>query len=77
MQAASAGHLKYGILNLESDLHQKELENIMAGRGKKFNFHGRFLSKEEAVSKEKEVSGFIRERIVDGKTYYYVLTSKS
>ncbi len=49
----------------------------MAGKGKLFNFHGRYTSKEQAVAKEKEVSGFIRERQIGGKTFYYVLTSKA
>ena len=46
----------------------------MAGHGKKFDFHGSFAKKEDAMVKEKEVSGFIRERVIDGKTRYFVLT---
>lgn len=42
----------------------------------KFEFHGAFFSKEKAVAKEQEVGGFIRERKVDGKMRYYVLTRK-
>jgi hypothetical protein len=49
----------------------------MAGHGKKFDFHGSFSSKEAAIAKEKEVGGFIRERIVDGKTRYFVLTVRN
>lgn len=48
----------------------------MAGRGKKFDFHGAFWSKEEAVRKEQEVQGFIRERKIGGRTRYYVLTAR-
>lgn len=48
----------------------------MAGKGKRFNFHGSFASKAEAVKKEQEVSGFIREHKVGGKIRYYVLTER-
>ena len=48
----------------------------MAGHGKKFDFHGSFAHKETAVEKEKEVSGFIREKVIDGKTRYFVLTER-
>lgn len=44
------------------------------GKGKKFDFHGSFAKKEDAVVKEKEVSGFIRSRTIKGKTRYYVMT---
>jgi hypothetical protein len=48
----------------------------MAGHGKKFDFHGSFKSKEEAVRKEQEVHGFIRERMIDGEMRYFVLTER-
>ena len=48
----------------------------MAGHGKKFDFHCSFASKKAAVEKEKEVSGFIREKIIDGKARYFVLTER-
>jgi hypothetical protein len=48
----------------------------MAGKGKKFDFHGSFKSKDAAVAKEKEVGGFIRERRINGETRYFVLTVK-
>jgi hypothetical protein len=48
----------------------------MAGVGKKFEFHGAFASKEDAVKKEQEVGGFIRERVIHGKIRYFVLTEK-
>jgi len=48
----------------------------MAGHGKKFDFHGSFLSKEKAVAKEREVGGFIREKRIDGKIHYFVLTER-
>lgn len=50
----------------------------MAGKGKKFNFHGSFASKDAAVAKERETAGaFIVERKVKGKTRYFVLTEKT
>lgn len=49
----------------------------MAGRGKKFDFHGSFSSKDKAAEKEKEVSGsFVREKTIDGKPRYFVLKPK-
>jgi len=48
----------------------------MASKGKKFDFHGSFSSKEKAVEKEKEVSGFIREKKINGETRYFVLTER-
>jgi hypothetical protein len=48
----------------------------MAGKGKRFNFHGSYSKKADAVAKEKEVSGFIREKNIGGKTRYFVLTAK-
>jgi hypothetical protein len=48
----------------------------MAGSGKHFDFHGSFSSKENAMEKEKEVGGFIREHKIDGKMRYFVLTRK-
>ena len=54
----------------------REIINEMAGHGKKFDFHGSFASKKAAVEKEKEVSGFIREKIIDGKARYFVLTER-
>lgn len=48
----------------------------MPGHGKKFDFHGSFTSKQAAIEKEKEVGGFIREKFVDGKMRYFVLTER-
>jgi hypothetical protein len=48
----------------------------MAGHGKKFDFHGSFLDKQKAIEKEREVGGFIRERRVDGRIRYFVLTER-
>jgi hypothetical protein len=48
----------------------------MAGKGSKFNFHGSYAKKADAVAKEKEVSGFIVERTVSGHIRYFVLTKK-
>ena len=48
----------------------------MAGHGKRFDFHGSFASKAEAVKKEKEVGGFIRERKMGGQVRYFVLTER-
>lgn len=44
--------------------------------GYKFDFHGSFASKEEAMRKEKEVGGFIVERKINGKIRHFVLTKK-
>lgn len=49
----------------------------MAGVGKRFDFHGSFSSKAEAVKKEQETGGFIRERKVKGKTRWFVLTVRN
>ena len=48
----------------------------MAGGGKKFDFHGSFAKKSEAVAKESEVHGFIREHVINGKKRYFVLTER-
>lgn len=48
---------------------------FMAGKGKRFDFHGAFAKKEDAVRKEKEVGGFIRERKINGHVRYFVLTA--
>jgi hypothetical protein len=48
----------------------------MACKGKKFDFHGSYSTKSDAVKKEQEVHGFIRERVVDGKTRYFVMTER-
>jgi len=48
----------------------------MAGKGKEFDFHGAFANKADAVAKEREVGGFIRERKILGKLRYIVLTAK-
>lgn len=49
----------------------------MADVGKKFDFHGSFTSKSEAVKKERETPGsFVRERKVNGKVRYFVLTER-
>lgn len=47
---------------------------MMAGKGKKFDFHGAYTNKADAIDKEKQVKGFIRERKIDGKVRYFVLT---
>jgi hypothetical protein len=48
----------------------------MAGIGKKFDFHGSYSDKSKAVEKEREVNGFIRERMKNGVPRYYVLTER-
>jgi hypothetical protein len=48
----------------------------MPGHGKNFDFHGSFAKKEDAVKKEQEVKGFIRERRVNGRIRYFVLTER-
>lgn len=49
---------------------------MMAGHGKRFDFHGSFSTKKAAVKKEGEVGGFIREKKVGGKSRYFVLTER-
>lgn len=48
----------------------------MAGKRKQFDFHGAYWDKDEAVAKEQETGGFIRERKIKGRPRYYVLTAK-
>lgn len=48
----------------------------MAGKGKKFDFHGAYKLKSAARIKEREVGGFIEERMIDGEKRYVVLTRK-
>lgn len=48
----------------------------MAGKGKRFNFHGAFKRKEDAKRKEKQVGGFIKTIKVRGHTRYSVMTRK-
>lgn len=43
---------------------------------KKYEFHGSFTDKDKAVIKEKEVGGYIIERRISGKVYYFVMTRK-
>jgi hypothetical protein len=69
------------IYKLSRSLDEPQFDYIkevlrMAGIGKKFDFHGSFSSKSDAVRKEQEVGGFIRERKVRGKIRYFVLTEK-
>jgi len=46
----------------------------MAGKGKKFKFHGSFAKKADAKKKEKEVHGFIKPTKIKGKRRYTVMT---
>lgn len=49
----------------------------MAGKGAKFDFHGSFLKKSDAVKKESETEGaFIRPHKIGGKVRYFVLSRK-
>lgn len=48
----------------------------LAGKGKEFDFHGCFRDKADAVAKEREVGGFIRERKVLGRLCYLVMTAR-
>jgi hypothetical protein len=49
----------------------------MAGKGKRFDFHGSFLKKADAVKKESETEGgFIRSHKVQGKMRYFVLSER-
>ncbi len=44
-----------------------------AGKGRQFTFHGAFTKKADAVAKEREVGGFIREAMVKGQKRYMVM----
>jgi hypothetical protein len=46
----------------------------MAGKGQQFTFHGAFGTKADAVKKERQVGGFIRETKVRGQKRYMVMT---
>lgn len=46
----------------------------MAGRGRKFTFHGAYGSKAAAVREERAVGGFIRPTMIRGHRRYMVLT---
>lgn len=49
----------------------------MAGKGKKFKFHGAFKSKKDAMLKEAVTpKAFIKETIINGQKRYMVMTSK-
>ena len=49
----------------------------MAGKGKKFRFHGAFGSKAAAVRKERSTPrSFIRKRRIRGDTRYVVMSRK-
>ena len=64
------------VLTLEQFRYVRSLLQ-MAGIGKTFDFHGSFSSKAAAVKKESETPGaFIRERLVNGKMRYFVLSPK-
>ena len=45
----------------------------MAGKGKKFTFHGAFSRKSDAVREERKVGGFIKRRNIKGHTRYVVM----
>ena len=46
------------------------------GVGREFTFHGSFASKDDAMKREKEVGGFIRETKIKGQKRYTVLKPK-
>lgn len=57
--------------------HKKEEKKQEPGKGKKFNFHGAFSKKEDAMAREKEVNGFIEEKEIKGHKRFVVLTNKN
>jgi hypothetical protein len=74
-------HLREGVSMSQLNLTEAQYNYVrslllMAGLGTKFDFHGSYTDKAEAVKKEKEVGGFIRERTVKGQKRYFVLTVK-
>jgi hypothetical protein len=48
----------------------------MAKQGRKVTFHGAYSKKEDAVRKERQVDGFIREITVRGRRRYAVMTRR-
>jgi hypothetical protein len=48
----------------------------MAGKGRKFVFHGSFKKKREAVKEERKVGGFILKRKIENHLRYLVLTER-
>lgn len=48
----------------------------MAGRGRRFTFHGAYTRKTQARRKEHSVRGFIRRAIIGGHLRYVVLKRK-
>lgn len=48
----------------------------MAGRGRKFHFHGAFTSKADAIRTEHRVHGFIRPTTIQGHRRFLVLTRR-
>lgn len=48
----------------------------MAGKGRKFKFHGAFASKSDAMRKKSRVRGFIRKVSIKGHRRYVVMTRR-
>ena len=64
---------EFGDLSEAGYLYLRDLIH-MAGLGKKYDFHGSFLSKEAAIAREKEIPGsFTQEKFIRGKRRYFVL----
>ena len=66
------------VCRVSQELSDQFLKGLfrMGAVGKKLEFHGKFTNKNDAVKREQEVHGFIRERKVKGRLYYFVLTAK-
>lgn len=41
---------------------------------KKYEYHGSYSKMDDAAAKQKATGGFIRERKIEGKTRYFVLS---
>lgn len=48
----------------------------MAGKGRRFKFHGAFGKKSDAKRKERSTGGFIRKASIKGKARWLVLTGR-
>jgi len=48
----------------------------VAGKAKQYDFHGSYSKKKDAAEKERETGGFVRERKVEGKPRYFVLSER-
>jgi len=63
-------------LNVQRLTQKREVNNVVAGKGRKFKFHGAFSSKRDAKRKERQTGGFIRRVKIRGSTRFVVMTQR-